>query len=101
MICRSLALGTFLSVLAPTSPSLRGDEGAAPRYAVRLVVGSDSMTFQGQKTNWKELPGLLKRVPDRGQTILTIAAAARELGPDTEKEALPRAGRLAHGLGFA
>ena len=70
-------------------------------YSVRLVVGSDGMTFQGQKTNWQQLPGLLKRLPDREHTILALAAASSELGQKTQEESLSKVIELAHRLGFA
>ena len=44
------------------------------RYFVRLVVGKDKMTFQGQEVTWEELPPLLEKVPDRHYTVFQIAS---------------------------
>jgi len=44
------------------------------RYFVRLVVGKDKMTFQGQEVTWEELPPLLEKVPNRHHTVFQIAS---------------------------
>ena len=44
------------------------------RYFVRLVVGKDKMTFQGQEVTWEELPQLLEKVPNRHHTVFQIAS---------------------------
>ena len=53
-------------------------QGGRMRYYVRLVVGKDKMTFQGQEVTWEELPPLLEKVPNRHQTVFQIASTSWE-----------------------
>jgi endo-alpha-1,4-polygalactosaminidase (GH114 family) len=72
-----------------------------PRHAVKLVIGADEMTLEGDEVTWNELPGFLKKVPHRAQTVFEIAMAAD--GPPEEKayeEAKSRAGALCRSYGF-
>ena len=68
----------------PGKPAVRpaGAPGQRPRHFVRLVVGKDIMTFEGQKTEWGTIAPLLEKVPDRPRTVLEIAKAKGELGMD-------------------
>ena len=70
------------------------------RHFVRLVVGMDQLTFQGQETTWDELPKLLGAVPDRAHTVLEIAIASDEISVGQRNSARNRASRMAHGHGF-
>ncbi len=78
-----------------------------PSRFVRLVVGCDTMTFEGRETTWEELPGLLMEIPDRANTVLELASSedVTTSGPEQAQEltedSKPRASRLAHEHGFA
>ncbi len=78
-----------------------------PDRFVRLVVGSDRMTFEGTETTWERLAGLLKKVPDRERTVLELAftkEVAYETTPEIEalrRDATGRATQLAQEYGFA
>jgi hypothetical protein len=76
-----------------------------PRHAVKLVVGAERMTFEGEEVTWGELPGLLKKVPDRSQTVLEVSyvtAFPREdfMREVTKDFAWRSAGRLCEQYGF-
>ncbi len=70
------------------------------RRFVRLVVGDDAMTFQGTRASWEELPRLLEAVPDRGRTVLELAAASAGLPVARINEAMARLQPLVQQLGF-
>jgi len=78
-----------------------------PDRFVRLVVGSDHMTFEGQETTWDALPGLLKEVPDREKTVLElafpddVAHATTTQSEALKRDAKDRAAKLAQEYGFA
>ncbi len=46
-----------------------------PRHFVRLVIGKDVMTFQGERTEWGTIDQWLEKVPDHRHTVLEIAKA--------------------------
>jgi len=71
-----------------------------PRYFVRLVLGKDDMTLEGEKTTWEELPKLLEKVPHRKQTVLEIAEAPDDATPQQRKADFRRACRLSWDFGF-
>ncbi len=81
------------------------------RYFVRLVVGKDKMTFQGQEVIWEELPPLLEKVPNRHHTVFQIASnSGKDFFYDQDKkttsysaefdEMRHRARELCHSFGF-
>lgn len=72
--------------------------GAPP--SVRLVVGNDSMTFEGQKVTWDQLPDLLVKVPDRAETVLRISPQSDQVTFGRYRESLDRAGALVRRYGF-
>ncbi|MBN2476754.1 MAG: type II secretion system major pseudopilin GspG [Pirellulales bacterium] len=76
------------------------DPNRRPRYFVRLVLGDDTMTLEGATTTWEELPELLERVPNRGQTVLEIAVAAEKPSDKQRADAMRRASGLARRFGF-
>jgi hypothetical protein len=45
------------------------------RHFVKLVLGKERMTFQGNDVTWEGLPGLLEEVPNRSETVLEVALA--------------------------
>lgn len=69
---------------APPNPLDPEAQAAAPIEAssahyVRLVAGLGSLTFEGIKTSWEDLPELLKKVPDRPNTVLEFATSGNDL----------------------
>jgi beta-lactamase regulating signal transducer with metallopeptidase domain len=49
------------------------------RHFVAVVVGIDSLAFQGQPTRIDQLPTLLQSVPDRGHTVLELAYSSGDV----------------------
>ena len=80
----------------PTSP----DSAHPSRRFVRLVVAPDRMTFEGQGTNWEQLPSLLRQVPDRAETVLEIAVGSEDITLRQLNEARNRATSLSAEFGF-
>ena len=66
---------------------------------MRLVVGKESITFEGEKTTWEELPEMLAKVPNRKQTVLEFGVTADQDIPGRHPE-MTRAARLAQRFGF-
>lgn len=63
--------------LSSNNESIKEDEndlkltsGYSNRYFVRLVIGDNSMTFEGQKITWEQLPEILSKIEDRQHTVL-------------------------------
>jgi hypothetical protein len=69
------------------------------RHFVRIVVGKESMTFEGKETTWQELPALLEKVPDRQQTVLEVAKASDDLSSE-QRDMIRRAIPLSQRFGF-
>ena len=79
----------------PLKPLLEGDTDlnvvirpgdtivvTAPKpHAVRLVVGKDSLAYEGRPTTWEELTDLLKKIPQaqRGNTTLELAVESADV----------------------
>ncbi len=49
-----------------------GELHSRPRHFVRLVIGSDRMTFQGKDTSWDQLETLLSELNGPEHTVLEI-----------------------------
>ncbi|MHC4625298.1 MAG: DUF4097 family beta strand repeat-containing protein, partial [Planctomycetota bacterium] len=88
-------------------PSPKDTEAVSPicppahqRHFVRLVVGPDKMTFEGQQVTWEDLPKLLEKVPQRSNTVFTLALASNDMTLAQKNEATGRAGALAKEFGF-
>jgi hypothetical protein len=81
-------------------PQLAASPHRRPRYFVRLVVGRESMTFEGQETSWEELPALMEKVPNRAETVLEFAMPSRELIAQRRSQDSGRAGKLVRRFGF-
>lgn len=79
--------------------ALRGQQTSLRKF-VRLVIGKDTMTFEGQETSWENLPKLLEAVPDRPHTVLELARASDEIPEQTVYSLLPRGVMLAKKFGF-
>jgi len=56
----------------PLAPGIAPSEQRT-RHFVAVVVGIDSLNFQGKRTTFDELPMLLEQVPDREHTVLELA----------------------------
>lgn len=72
----------------------------AARHFVKLVIGKDRMTFQGEETTWEKLPELLAKVSDREYTVFEIAVASKNLTIAQYDEAFRRASKLREEYGF-
>lgn len=104
----TIALFGLLAVpllLSHPKPSRAGDGGppttrGADQPSVRLVIGNDSLTFEGKPATWDQLPGLLEKVPDRQRTVLRIAPESNQVTPSRYRDALERAGALVRRYGF-
>lgn len=70
------------------------------RRFVRVVVGPDRMTFEGQPATWESLPELLKEVPDRQNTVLEVAIASDEMTVKQRDEAIAKVTALAPRFAF-
>ncbi len=96
-----LPIGMMRAIANEPEPTTKPD-----RF-VRLVVGSDRMTFEGQETTWNALPGLLQEVPDRERTVLElafpdeVAHATTTQSEALKRDAKDRAAKLAQEYGFA
>jgi len=68
---------------------------------VRLVVGKDTLTFEGQETTLEDLEGLLVSVPNRAHTVLEIANENDELTLRRFRQVREHASRLSGKLGLS
>ena len=58
------------------------------RHFVRLVVGKDEMTFEGQPVpSWEKLPPLFAHIPRRWDTVLELARASDDVVIEDPAEA--------------
>jgi beta-lactamase regulating signal transducer with metallopeptidase domain len=69
-------------------------------HFVRLVVDFQTITYQGRQIKLEQLPALLERVPDRGNTVLQVANASDELTMGRFNEVQFRCGQLVTEFGF-
>lgn len=76
------------------------DPPGRPRYHVRLVVGADRMTFQGQDATWDTLPAMLEAVPNRKHTAVEISRASDSPPGDNFQGAVARLDELQRKFGF-
>jgi len=70
------------------------------RAFVRLVVGHNSLTFEGEKTTWERLPELLEKVPNRASTVLEVGVESDQFTLAQDREARARASGLSEKFGF-
>ncbi len=89
-----------LTVKEPAITPAPAAEAERRRHFVRLVVDKHMMTFEGRKSTWLEMPGLLEKVPDREHTVLEIARASDDVTLREWNEAVHRAVALAQRFGF-
>ncbi len=90
-----------LSIQVPPGESVAAESaGKAIRHFVRVVVGPDRMTFEGQSTTWESLPELLKGVLDRQHTVLEVAIASDDMTVKQRDEAIAKVTALAQQFAF-
>ena len=70
------------------------------RPSVRLVVGPDTMTFEGQQVTWGQLPALLEEVTNPGNTVFKIAVSTKDMPLSRYDAAMSRASKLVKQFGF-
>ncbi|NQT01499.1 MAG: hypothetical protein HQ580_05725 [Planctomycetes bacterium] len=95
-----LILGFILLPMAGGSRANANDVGKMPHPSVRLVVGPDTMTFEGQQVTWEQLPALLEKVTKPGNTIFEIAVSTKEMPLSRYDSAMSRASKLVKQFGF-
>ncbi len=83
--------------VTPAAPAPRAER---PRYFVRIVVGRDALSFEGEETTWALLPALLEKVPNRQSTALELAVASDDMTLKEKNDATGRASALARRFGF-
>jgi beta-lactamase regulating signal transducer with metallopeptidase domain len=82
-----------------TEPSSKAVTGHVMHY-VRLVVGMNRMTFEGQDVTLDHLPDLLKQVPDRANTIFEIANESDQMTISQLNDARFTATMISEPFGF-
>lgn len=97
-VIRPVAVEAQLTIPAPAKPATQ--PATSLRHFVRLVVGIDRMTLEGEPVTWEELDSRLAEIPDRGNTVLEIAMDTEDLTVGRWREAKQRAARLSHRHGF-
>ncbi|MHC4241422.1 MAG: M56 family metallopeptidase [Planctomycetota bacterium] len=70
------------------------------RPSVRLIVGPDRMTFEGQQVTWGQLPALLEKVTNPGNTVFKIAVSTKDMPLSRYDSAMSRASKLVKQFGF-
>jgi len=75
------------------------NQGGAEKVA-RLVVGGESLIFQGKPITWEQLPAELQKVNDRAHIVLELSAQSSNVTVGRYFEARRRAADLAAKLGF-
>jgi beta-lactamase regulating signal transducer with metallopeptidase domain len=83
--------------MAAQSVEKSGDK-PKPQHWVRVVVGKDAMTFEGNAITLEKLPTALEKVPDRSRTVLEYAYPSRET---SRTEVMYELVGRAHYMGFA
>jgi beta-lactamase regulating signal transducer with metallopeptidase domain/protein involved in polysaccharide export with SLBB domain len=89
--------GDTVLVLGPDSPATAP---IGPEKFVQLVVGKDGITFEGKPVTWEQLPGVVEKLQDRGDTVLEISAGSEDVTVGRYFDAQGRAGNLVHKYGF-
>jgi len=96
-----LILGFILLPMAGGSRAKEVDNlFKASHPSVRLVVGPDTMTFEGQQVTWGQLPALLEQVKTPGNTVFKIAVSTKDMPLSRYDSAMSRAGKLVEQFGF-
>jgi beta-lactamase regulating signal transducer with metallopeptidase domain len=70
------------------------------RPSVRLVIGENRMTFEGKNVTWEQLPALLEKIPNRGNTVFEIAVSTKDIPLSQYDAARGRASKLVKQFGF-
>jgi len=72
----------------------------AIRPSVRLVIGENRMTFEGKDVTWEQLPALLEKIPNRGNTVFELAVSTKDMPLSRYDAARGRASKLVERFGF-
>jgi hypothetical protein len=84
-----------------TTASKKVGDKAEERRSVRIVAGpKGDVWFEGKKTSWDEIVGLLEAVPNRESTVLEVAIASDELSVREMNDAIAKAGIFANQFKF-
>lgn len=70
------------------------------RHFVRVVVGEDSLTFEGETVDLSQLGQRMAEVPDRPNTVIELAYATEEISLREWNEAKHHVSALSHDHGF-
>ena len=95
-----LILGFILLPMAGGSRANENDVDKMPNPSVRLVVGPDTMTFEGQQVTWGQLPALLEKVTNPGNTVFKIAVSPKDMPLSRYDSAMSQASKLVKQFGF-
>ena len=85
-------------VKAASSTTQPSDNAAA--HFVRIVIGTDRMTFEGKPVTWDNIRDELKNVPDRPNTALELAMGSEDVTIGQENKARGAASALVQEFGF-
>jgi prepilin-type processing-associated H-X9-DG protein len=86
-------------VLSLLQPGLKTDT-SEERHFVRLVVGRNRMTFEGEEVTLDELPGLMEKVPNRHSTVFEIAITTKKIPFERYDGVKNQADKLVEQFGF-
>ena len=87
-VCLSLIIAlvvvvpvSVIKLVAVAAPASTEMEQTTPgmRHFVRLVVGIEKLTFEGEALTWEQLDQRLEQVDDRSSTVLEIAMDSEDL----------------------
>ncbi len=90
-----------LSVDAADENDVKVQKSPQEANAVRLVVGTRRMTFEGSNVTWKTLPSFLEKVQAREQTIFELAVDNKKIPLAVYEESEKRAQELVKRFGFS
>jgi hypothetical protein len=69
-------------------------------HAVRMVVGPQKMTLDGEETTWEKAKETLSKLANRGELVLEVAVASDQMTLAQHNEALSKGLQLANALKF-
>jgi protein involved in polysaccharide export with SLBB domain len=96
---RALAQRQDAIAAAQNTPAGAPADNTAAHF-VRLVIGTDRMTFEGKPVTWDNIRDELKNVPDRANTALQLAIGSEDVTIGQENKARGIAMGLVSEFGF-
>ncbi len=88
-------------ILAPDDLiTVQSPKANTAAHFVRLVIGKDRMTFEGNDVTWETLEPELKKVPSRADTALELSIANEEITIGQQNKARGMCIGLVNDLGF-